>query len=126
MNYLATAIILCWTAAAIGCGQTSDTGARAPDNTAVNERDRSAYEPTADQQKETTADRDLTARIRQSVMADDSMSTYAKNIKIISQDGSVTLKGPVASDSERQSIVAMAVAAAGDASRVTDEISVTP
>ena len=120
------AVIMTCFAAAIGCGRMGDNQAAEPDNTAVNERGRNAGEATADQQKENETDRELTAAIRQSVMADESLSTYAHNIKIISQDGEVTLKGPVRSHEERVSIVAMAVAAAGDEGRVTDEMSVAP
>ena len=118
-------IIIC-SAAAFGCGEMGDNRAAEPDNTAVNERDRNVGEVTADQQKESETDRELTAAIRRSVMADDSLSTYAHNVKIISQDGEVTLKGQVRSNEERVSIVAMAVAAAGDEGRVTDEMSVAP
>ena len=64
-----------------------------PDNTKVNKRDRKAGEPTADQQKEKTSDRQLTAKIRRAIMADKSLSTYAHNVKIIVQNGEVTLKG---------------------------------
>jgi osmotically-inducible protein OsmY len=104
----------------MGCGETRDSSEMAPDNTAVNKRDRNAGEVTADQQKENTADQELTAQIRQSVMADESLSTNAQNIKIISQNGAVTLKGPVDSESERRSIVAKAIAVTGDAGKVTD------
>jgi osmotically-inducible protein OsmY len=108
--------------AAVAChGQTSDPK---PDNTKVNARDRTPGEVTADQQKMNATDRDLTKRIRQSVMADKSLSTYAHNIKIISQNGAVTLKGPVKSDDEKRVIVAKAVAVAGSADKVTDEISI--
>ena len=69
-------------------------------------------------------DRELTRKIRRSIMADKSLSTYAHNIKIISQDGAVTLKGPVKSDDEKQTVVAKAVAVAGSADKVTDQISV--
>jgi hyperosmotically inducible protein len=117
---IAMSILSC--VAAVACyGQTSDTK---PDNTRVNERDRSASEVTADQQKVNANDRDLTKRIRQSIMADKSLSTYAHNIKIISQNGSVTLKGPVKSDDEKKTVMAKAVAVAGSADKVTDEISV--
>ena len=57
-------------------------------------------------------------------MADKSLSTDAHNIKIISQNGSVTLKGPVKSDDEKKSVMAKALAVAGSADKVTDEISV--
>ena len=57
---------------------------------------------TADQQKMNAADQEITRKIRRSIIADKSLSTYAHNIKIISQDGAVTLKGPVKSDAERK------------------------
>ena len=57
-------------------------------------------------------------------MADKSLSTYAHNIKIISQNGTVTLKGPVKSDDEKKTVMAKAVAVAGSADKVTDEISI--
>ena len=98
--------------------------AQEPDNTKVNQRDRNAGEVTADQQKMNTADRDLTRNIRRSIMADKSLSTYAHNVKIISQNGAVTLKGPVKSDDEKQAVLAKAVAVAGSADKVTDQMSV--
>ena len=64
----------------------------APDNTKVNERDRSKDEPTADQQKDNRSDQDITQQIRQSIMNDKSLSTYAHNVKVITQNGQVTLK----------------------------------
>ena len=115
--------ILFCTAAVIGYGQTPPAGTK-PDNTKVNQRDRNAGEATADQQKANATDQELTRNIRRSIMADKSLSTYAHNIKIISQNGSVTLKGPVKSDDEKKSVVAKAVAVAGSADKVTDQVSV--
>jgi hyperosmotically inducible protein len=97
----------------------------APDNTKVNERDKSSSEPTADQQKDNRSDRGITQQIRQSVMKDKSLSTYAHNVKIISQDGMVTLKGPVRSDDEKRSVEAKAAAVVGQ-DRVTSELEVKP
>jgi osmotically-inducible protein OsmY len=59
-------------------------------------------------------------------MSDKTLSTYAHNIKIISQNGVVTLKGPVKSDDEKKNVMAKAVTVAGSADKVTDEVSVTP
>ena len=98
--------------------------AQAPDNTQVNKRDRSAGEATADQQKNNRTDLDLTKDIRKSIMDDKSLSTYAHNVKIISQNGTVTLKGPVKSEDEKNSIVAKAVSVAGGADKVVDQMSV--
>ncbi|MDP8988581.1 MAG: BON domain-containing protein [Acidobacteriota bacterium] len=96
-----------------------------PDNTKVNKGDVKPGAVTADQQKTNAGDQDVTKRIRRSIMADKSLSTYAHNVKIITQNGAVTLKGPVKTDSEKQSVVAKAVAVAG-ADKVTDQLSVAP
>ncbi len=95
-----------------------------PDNTKVNKRDKSASEVTADQQKMNPTDRDLTKKIRRSIMDDKSLSSYAHNIKVISQNGTVTLKGPVKSEDEKKAVMEKAVAVAGSADKVTDQISV--
>jgi hyperosmotically inducible protein len=95
-----------------------------PDNTTVNKRDRDPSQATADQQKNNKSDRELTKNIRQSIMADKSLSSYAHNVKIISQNGSVTLKGPVKSEDEKSAVIAKAVAVVGSADKVTDQVSV--
>lgn len=109
--------------AAPGKAQSSD--APKPDNTTVNQRDRDPNQPTADQQKNNRPDRELTKDIRKSIMADKSLSTYAHNIKIISQDGKVTLKGPVRSDDEKSAIEAKATEIAGQGN-VTNQLTVAP
>jgi hyperosmotically inducible periplasmic protein len=116
--------ILFCIAAGLSFAQAQDAGAPQPDNTKVNKRDRNADEATADQQKANATDRELTRQIRRSIMADKSLSSYAHNIKIISQNGTVTLKGPVKSDDEKKAVVAKAVAAAGSVDKVTDQVSV--
>ncbi len=95
----------------------------APDNTKVNERDRSQNEPTADQQKNNRSDRDITQQIRQSIMNDKSLSTYAHNVKIVTQGGQVTLKGPVRSEDDKKAIEAKATEVAGDG-KVTSELNI--
>ena len=97
----------------------------AADNTKMNQRDRNSNEPTADQQKDNRSDREITRQIRQSIMKDKSLSTYAHNVKIISQNGMVTLKGPVRSEEEKKSIEAKASEVAGE-SKVTSELDVKP
>jgi osmotically-inducible protein OsmY len=108
--------------AAVPQGGNSQTPS-APDNTKVNKRDRSKAQPTADQAKETTSDRDVMQKIRKAVVADKSLSTYGHNIKIISDHGKVTLKGPVHSDEESKKIESMATEFAG-AGNVTNQLSV--
>ena len=95
------------------------------DNTKVNTRDRAKGAVTADQQKENASDRDLTRKIRQSLMKDKGLSSYAHNVKVIAQDGQVTLKGPVRSDEESRSVEAKATEVAG-AGHVTNQMSVAP
>jgi hyperosmotically inducible protein len=95
------------------------------DNTKTNQRDRSANEPTADQQNNNRSDRDITQQIRQSIIKDKSLSTYAHNVKIITQNGQVTLKGPVRSEDEKKAIEAKAVEVAGE-NKVSSELNVKP
>ncbi len=81
----------------------------APDNTKVNKE----HGKTADQQKENKSDRGITKRIRKAVMADKALSTYAHNVKIITVNGTVTLRGPVRTEEEKSSIESKAKAIAG-------------
>src|SRR5438552_3131867 len=94
-----------------------------PDNTKINQRDRNKSEPTADQQKDNRSDRELARQIRRAIVKDKSLSTYAHNIKVIAQDGMVTLKGPVNTQEEKQAIEAKAAAIAGQG-KITNEIEV--
>jgi hyperosmotically inducible protein len=97
----------------------------APDNTKTNQGDASKNAKTADQQKMNPADRETTKKIRSALMDDKSLSTYAHNIKIITTDGMVTLKGPVRSEEEKSAIEAKARQIAGD-SNVTSNLTVAP
>ena len=97
-----------------------------PDNSKVNKRDRNPGEVTADQQKETAFDRDMAAKIRKALTDDKSLSTYAHNVKIVSQNGTVTLKGPVRSDAEVQAIVSKATEIAGSSAKIDNQLSVKP
>jgi hyperosmotically inducible protein len=97
----------------------------APDNTKNNQGDASRDATTADQQKMNPADRNTTRQIRKSIIQDKSLSTYAHNIKIITQDGKVTLKGPVRSEDDKASIEAKAAAVAG-ADNVVNQLEVAP
>ncbi len=96
---------------------------RAPDNTAVNKRDRDTSQPTADQAKNNVSDREVARRIRQEVVADKSLSTYGHNVKIIAKNGKVTLRGPVHSEDEKRAIEEHARKHAGEGN-VTNELTV--
>jgi hyperosmotically inducible protein len=93
------------------------------DNSFVNKRDQSAKEVTADQQTSNTSDTEITRLIRQAVVKDDSLSIYAHNIKIITQGGVVTLKGPVRSKAEKDKAATIAKSVAG-VSQVENQLSV--
>ena len=95
----------------------------APDNTKANQQDRAKGAATADQQKDNASDRDITHKIRQAVMDDKSLSTYAHNVKVVAQDGQVTLKGPVRSENEKKTVEAKAVEVAG-AGHVSNQITI--
>jgi len=114
-------------------GQSPATGRRTdtpadketlqPDNTGVNVRDRETVAKTPIDQDEDKEDVRITADIRKRVV-DTKMSINAQNAKIITQDGKVTLRGPVESDEERQSIEDIATEVAG-AGNVTNELEVS-
>lgn len=103
--------------------QATSEDQKSPDNTKMNQRDRSKQEVTADQQKEVKSDRELAREIRRSIVKDKSLSTYAHNVKVIAQNGGITLKGPVRSDEEKQAVEAKATEIAGT-DKVKSEIQV--
>jgi hyperosmotically inducible periplasmic protein len=97
----------------------------APDNAKSNQTDASNKTATADGQANNAADLDLTKRIRQSVMADKSLSTYAHNVKIVTINGHVTLNGVVRSEEEKGAVESKAANIAGG-DKVTDDLKVAP
>jgi hyperosmotically inducible protein len=90
---------------------------QAPDNSSQNK----SQSQTADDQ--TNADRLTTAGVRKAIVADKKLSTYAHNVKIITHDGHVTLKGPVKSEEEKQQVLADA-ASAHPAANISNELTV--
>ena len=116
------ALVFCVSLMAMPMLRYQDNQQTAPDNT-KNNKDQT--NPTADQQKMNPSDRAITQKIRKAVIEDKSLSTYAHNIKIITQDGKVTLRGPVRSEDEKNNLQAKAVAVAGDAS-VTNQLEIAP
>lgn len=114
-------------AAVLVCGVTIKAAQQSPppaaDNSKANKAALAKGQPTADQAKNSDADRDIMQKIRKAVMDDKSLSSYAHNVKIISQDGKVTLKGPVRSDKEKQNIEQKATDVAGTGN-VTNQITI--
>ena len=106
-----------------GTQQRAQDPAVDPSNSANNERHN--QESTADRQSNAQSDLDLTAKIRRSIVDDKSLSTSAHNVKIIAQNGQVTLKGPVASEAEKNAIQQQASSIAGQPN-VKNELDVQP
>ena len=94
-----------------------------PDNTAVNERDGSRETQTSGDQSNSSADLKITQAIRQALMKDGELSMTAKNIKIITDNGQVTLRGPVKNAQEKAKIDQLARSAAGGA-KIVDQLDV--
>jgi hyperosmotically inducible periplasmic protein len=127
--------------AAVGCDKTnqdssstiSTTNATASwdtnsvrhdvDNSGINQRDRDTNNLTPGDQGNTQSDIDLTQKIRKALVMDSTYSMTAKNIKIITVDGKVTLRGPVNSDSEKSGIESLAKNIAGDGN-VDDQLEI--
>jgi len=102
-------------------GQTN----RDRDNTGINKRDTSPDKITADQQGQSKEERELTQKIRQAVMDDKSLSAYAHNVKIITVNGMVTLRGPVRSEDEKRAIEEKAGQIVGK-DKIKSEIEIAP
>ena len=93
------------------------------DNTATNERDRSGETQTSGDQSNSSSDLKVTQAIRQALMKDDTLSTTAKNIKVITENGQVTLRGPVNNAQEKARVDQLAKSAAGGA-HVVDQLDI--
>lgn len=78
-----------------------------PDNTEVNKRDRDERTKTPLDQSLTKADQEITRAIRKLIMQQE-LSMNGKNVKVITQNGEVTLRGPVESRAEVEKIVSLA------------------
>ena len=118
-KHLSISMLVVALASAGACKSRSDDGKPlAADNT----RDRAVI-PTADNAVASQADLDLTQKIRKAILDDTTLSSNAHNCKIVVQDGTVTLVGPVASDAERAKVEQLAVAAIGHP--VTNQLEVT-
>ncbi|SRR6266496_1940637 len=124
-SFVLTGLLLVCGTLMLAQDSSTEQNAPASDNTKMNQRDRNPNEPTADQQQNNRSDRDITQQVRQAIMSDKTFSTYAHNVKVITQNGQVTLKGPVRSDDEKRAVEAKAAAIAGDG-KVTSELTVKP
>ena len=100
--------------------QSTSPSQTAPDNSARNKN----HTTTADQQPENKSDLEITRDIREAIVADESLSTYAHNVKIITQNGAVTLRGPVHSVEEKQTVASKAADVVGGPNKVTNQLTV--
>ncbi len=92
-----------------------DNSSPAADNSGRNERDRSGETKTSGDQSNSSMDTQTTAAIRRAIMHNNSLSMTAKNVKIITENGVVTLRGPVMTAAEKTKIVELAKTHAGTA-----------
>ena len=124
MKRIALSLIL--SSALLGLGTVTmaqDSPPAAPDNSAVNARDRAPGAMTAGQQSNAKSDVEITREIRRAVVKDHSLSMLAHNVKIVSANGNVTLRGPVKTEEEKTAIASKAQAIAG-AGKVNDQLEV--
>lgn len=100
----------------------TDTSAKpqAADNTGRNQADRGTSNPTPVDQGGSESDRTITAEIRKAILAIKDLSVNGQNCKIITQNGVVTLRGPVETEGERTRIVDTARAQKGVTTVVND------
>ena len=122
LNTVAATLVLCLA----GVNAMSQSPSTVPaDNSKSNKTDATNTAASADAQQDNVTDRTITQRIRKSVMADKTLSTYAHNVKIVSVNGTVTLNGVVRSEQEKSTVAAKALAVAGDG-KVVNDLKVTP
>ena len=120
------ALTLVLSSALLGLGtitMAQDARPVAPDNSAVNVRDRAPGAMTAGEQSSAKSDVELTREIRRAVVKDDSLSMLAHNVKIVAANGAVTLRGPVKTEQEKVAIESKAQAIAGP-NKVDDQLEV--
>ncbi len=99
--------------------QSSSPSSTAADNSARNKN----HNTTADQQANNKSDTEITREIRRAIVSDKSLSTYAHNVKVITRNGAVTLKGPVHTDEEKHAVASKAADVVGQ-DKVTDQLTV--
>jgi hyperosmotically inducible protein len=123
LSLLISAILIAGCSRDRDARQATNTPAVEADNTGRNVRDRGGETKTPMDQSENEADRAITQNIRKALTADDSLSTNAQNVKIVTNDGTVTLRGPVKSAKEKADIEAKAKQVAG-VKRVDNQLEI--
>jgi osmotically-inducible protein OsmY len=108
-------------------GVSASASANAPkdaDNTGINKRDRADDALTSGDQGNTEADREITRKVRRALTSNDQLSMTAKNIKIITTDGKITLRGPVKTTEEREQVATLAQQALAGGGLVENQLEV--
>jgi len=108
--------------ASVSLQEPASDASKPADNSAQNKN----QGVTADQQSNKSNDRQIARKIRQSIVGDKSLSTYAHNVKVIVKSGAVTLKGPVRSEDEKTKVADLAAQVVGGSDKVTNELTVQP
>jgi osmotically-inducible protein OsmY len=116
-------LVLVWTLATVLAVAPVIAGEYDADNSAKNARDRGDQTVTPADQGGSAADREVTANVRKAIVADDALSMNAHNVKVITKDGVVTLRGPVKNASEKTSVAAKAQKIAG-VKRVDNQLEI--
>lgn len=98
------ALFLMGSVASFGCSNKNDASEYPADNSGKNKNDKVDVKVTPPDQKENQEDLNITQKIRQAIVADDSISMNGKNVKIITMNGEVTLRGPVDNFAEKENI----------------------
>ena len=111
-------------ALAVLCSVPLAVAQASPQSTPDNSQQNQNHAKTADSQPNTAADRATTAKVRKAIVEDKGLSTYAHNVKIITMNGQVTLKGPVKSEEEKQTIASKAAEVAGSPDKVNNQLSI--
>ena len=118
-------------AAALVCGMffannsLANTALVVKDSTALNVKDAEGNTKTPlDQLKGSEKDIETTRQIRQALMADESLSTNARNVKVITLKNKVTIRGAVNSSEELRRVVDVAKMTASKDSQVVHDLNV--
>jgi hyperosmotically inducible protein len=99
-KYIRTGSVFMGLILSLGCARGDNTAENSADNSARNQE----HSKTAESQKDNDRDVAITQKIRQAITNDNAISTNGKNIKIITENGNVTLKGPVDTQQEKENI----------------------
>ena len=120
--WLASFLVSCCT---LLLAQTPAEQNPSPDSAKIKQHDRGGNAPAADQQRNDPTDREISRQVRDAILSDKNLSPYAHDVSVITQNGTVTLRGPVRSDEEKRVVEEKAEEIAGEIN-VISELTVKP